>query len=98
MRIPLPKIMRHWREQAHDRQITPPLQRWGIGLWAWLAQRPVLYRLATGLAVGLLGRLGRDAGRFRTLPLAEGWTAGRDFPAPEGTTFMAAWKQQRGGR
>src|SRR3546814_2177964 len=24
MRIPLPAIMRHWREQAHDRQITPP--------------------------------------------------------------------------
>lgn len=30
MRIPLPDIMRWWREQAHEKQITPPLQRWGI--------------------------------------------------------------------
>jgi L-lactate dehydrogenase complex protein LldF len=29
------------------------------------------------------------------LPLAEGWTASRDFPAPEAGTFMAQWRAGR---
>jgi len=98
MRIPLPRIMRHWREQAHEKQITPPLQRWGIEAWAWLVQRPLLYRLLAGLGMSVLGQLGRARGRFRSLPLAGGWTDARDFPAPQGPTFMAQWRQrQRGG-
>lgn len=95
MRIPLPKIMRHWREQAHDKRITPPLQRYGIEAWAWLAQRPWLYRLATRLGIGLLGALGKQKGRFASLPLANGWTAARDFPAPQGDTFMSQWQKRQ---
>ncbi len=98
MRIPLPKIMRHWREQAHEKRITPPLQRWGIEAWAWLAQRPALYHFATRLGMGILGSLGKAKGRFKSLPLAGGWTDARDFPAPQGETFMAQWKRQRGGK
>ena len=32
----------------------------------------------------VLGLLGRFRGRFRRLPLAGGWTATRDLPAPAG--------------
>ena len=96
MRIPLPKIMRHWREQAFERDVTPPLQRIGIGLWAWFAKRPALYRLGARLGMGLLGRLGRERGRFASLPLAGGWTQGRDLPAPAGRTFHDLWKAQGG--
>ena len=92
MRIPLPAIMRHWREQAHEKRITPPLQRYGIEAWAWLAKKPVLYRLAMNIAMPLLAWASGGRGRFRHLPLAEGWTDGRDFPAPEGRTFMAQYK------
>jgi L-lactate dehydrogenase complex protein LldF len=42
-----------------------------------------------------LGVLGRRRGRFGWLPLARGWTDGRDMPAPEGKTFFAAYAQAR---
>ena len=39
---------------------------------------------------------GRADGRYRTLPLASGWTRFRDFPAPQpGGTFHARWAKRR---
>jgi L-lactate dehydrogenase complex protein LldF len=38
-----------------------------------------------------LGAFGRSRGSFRKLPLASGWTEGRDMPAPEGDTFFARY-------
>ena len=34
-------------------------------------------------------------GRFKSLPLAGGWTGHRDFPAPEGKTFMELWAERK---
>ena len=60
---------------------------------------PVAFAIAgTALLFAVLGALGRKTGRFRRLPLAGGWTAARDLPAPEGKTFMRLWSQRRGGR
>ena len=56
------------------------------------SRRPVLYHLATSLAMRVLGLLGRR-GRLRRLPLTGGWTATRDLPAP-GETFMALWAKR----
>ena len=99
MRIPLPKMLRHWREKAYERHITPPRYRAGIKLWAWFAKRPALYRLGALAGMVCLGALGRRKGRFRALPLAGGWTRGRDMPAPEGPTFQSLWAARRqGGR
>jgi L-lactate dehydrogenase complex protein LldF len=98
VRIPLPKMMRHWREQQFSTGLGPPVGRYGTRLWAFVAKRPALYHLGARVAIGLLGRLGRGAGRFRRLPLASGWTAARDLPAPQGSTFQAQWRargQQR---
>jgi L-lactate dehydrogenase complex protein LldF len=67
-------------------------------MWAFFARRPALYGLATRVAVGALGFLGRSRGRFRSLPLAGGWTKFRDLPAPAGDTFQARWRKERGGR
>jgi L-lactate dehydrogenase complex protein LldF len=94
VRIPLPRLMRHWREEQFRRQLTPPTARRGLALWAFFASRPWLYRLATGVAMRVLGSLGRK-GRFKALPLAGGWTSTRDLPAPQGRTFMSQWQ---GGR
>jgi L-lactate dehydrogenase complex protein LldF len=44
-----------------------------------------------------LAWLGRDKGRFTSLPLAGGWTEFRDFPAPQGQTFQQQWKSRRAG-
>ena len=72
--------------------------RMGLGLWARLARRPALYRLASGIGVRVLRLFGR-AGWIRSLPLAGGWTAYRDLPRPASRTFMEQYRaQQKGGR
>jgi L-lactate dehydrogenase complex protein LldF len=95
MRIPLPKMMRHWREREFERRLNPATQRYGLKLWAYFARRPALYRAVTSIAMPILGLLGRGKGRFGYLPLAGGWTKYREMPAPEGRTFM---QQMRGGK
>jgi L-lactate dehydrogenase complex protein LldF len=99
VRIPLPKLMRHWREREFERHLTPASVRTNLKLWGFMARRPALYRLATRAAAVGLGLLGRRRGRFSSLPMASGWTKGRELPAPEGDTFFARYaKMQRQGR
>jgi L-lactate dehydrogenase complex protein LldF len=95
VKIPLPNLMRHWREREFERHLTPPAMRYGLGIWAFFAKRPVLYRLFTRAAALGLGWLGRKKGGFASLPLAGGWIGGRDFPAPEGDTFFALYAARR---
>jgi len=100
MQIPLPRLMRHWRERAFEQGEVPATERWGLGVWAFFARRGWLYRPLSRLAARVLGRLGRGDGRISRLPLAGAWTDGRDLPAPQGRTFQERWRQQqrRGGR
>ena len=95
MRIPLPKMMRHWREKEFEKRLTPGAARQGLGLWAWFAARPALYRLGTGMAMRMLRLMSGRRRRLKSLPLGRGWTDHRDFPAPEGRTFMSQWKERR---
>ncbi len=96
VRIPLPKILRHWREKAFDQQISPKPERWGIEIWGFFAKRPWAYRLMTKVAVRVLGLMGGKKGKIKSLPMNNGWTAVRDLPAPQGATFMEQWKKQEG--
>ncbi|WP_350333309.1 LutB/LldF family L-lactate oxidation iron-sulfur protein [Coralliovum pocilloporae] len=98
VRIPLPKMMRHWREQEFEKKLNPATQRSALGLWAFAAKRPRLYQFGTRMAMAVMGRLGRRRGRFRQMPLAGGWTRHRDLPAPEGKTFQALWAERRKNR
>jgi L-lactate dehydrogenase complex protein LldF len=95
MRIPLPGMMRHWREREFERNLTPSATRWGLGFWRALCTRPALYRLFTRTAVLGLECLALGKGRIRRLPLGGGWTDHRDFPAPQGGTFQAKWRARR---
>ena len=98
VRIPLPKLMRHWREREFERHLQPATMRYGMGVWGFFARRPALYRLATRAAMGVLGLAGRERGRFKWLPFTKGWTQHRDFPAPQGPTFQQRWAAERGRR
>jgi len=96
MRIPLPKMMRHWREQEFARHLSPPRARLALWLWAFAARRPALYRALAGFGARLLVLSAGRAGRLRRLPFAAGWTAHRDLPAPQGRTFQQMWAGRRG--
>ncbi len=94
VRIPIPRMLRHWREREFERHLAPRGSRLALRLWAFCARRPALYRFLAALAAGVLGSLGRRRGRFRWLPFARGWTGARDFPAPEGRTFQSLWRER----
>ncbi|HVV64963.1 MAG TPA: lactate utilization protein B [Rhizomicrobium sp.] len=93
VKIPLPTIMRHWRAREYAEGLQPRMQRMGLGLWAFAAKRPALYRLGARVAARLLRLLARD-GAVRALPLMRGWFAVRDFDAPEGRTFQERWAKR----
>jgi L-lactate dehydrogenase complex protein LldF len=99
VKIPLPKMMRHWREREFAQRLSPVAYRSGLRLWAMLAQRPALYHAAVETAGRVLRWLGGARGRFRSLPLAAGWTLARDLPVPEGRSFHSLWaeRQRRSG-
>ncbi|MGH6973433.1 MAG: LutB/LldF family L-lactate oxidation iron-sulfur protein [Stellaceae bacterium] len=98
MKIPLPKMMRHWREREFERHLPPPAYRLGLAVWAFFARRPALYRVVADIGARFLGAIGRGRGRFRALPLAAGWTRTRDMPAPEGRSFMSLWAARQAKR
>ena len=95
MKIPLPGMMRHWREREFERHLQPATVRSGLRLWAFLAERPALYRLAARLGTRALRLWSGGKPRMAKLPLAGGWTRFRDFPTPEGATFMDQWRDRR---
>ncbi len=99
VKIPLPGLMRHWREREFERHLTPAAQRRNLAAWAFVAKRPALYRALTRAGAFGMRLLAGRRGRLSRLPLAGGWTAGRDLPAPEGDTFFARYaRAQRAGR
>ncbi|HSC18332.1 MAG TPA: LutB/LldF family L-lactate oxidation iron-sulfur protein [Rhizomicrobium sp.] len=94
VKIPLPKIMRHWRAREYASGLQPKSKVAGLGLWAFLAKRPALYRLAAGVAARLLKFIAHR-GRVPALPLLRNWFAVRDFPAPQGNTFQSLWARRK---
>ena len=92
MRIPLPQTDAPLARAAVRQKAEPAsraLRDAAVGIRGQAAG--ALSRRSARVVIGLLGRLGRGAGRFRRLPLAGGWTGSRDFPTPQGATFQAQW-------
>jgi len=94
VRIPLPKLMRHWREREFERHLSPATVRAGLRFWSFFARRPRLYSFVTEIAARALTFFGHSRGRFGWLPLAGGWTKHREFPSPQGRTFQSQWKNR----
>ncbi len=97
MSIPLPAMLRAWRERdfAEGKRSGP--ERLALKVWAFAARRPRLYHALAALGVPLLMRLAGGRGRFTTLPFAKSWTRVRDLPAPEGRTFQQLYAKTRRG-
>lgn len=93
VKIPLPKLMRHWRDNEFEKHLSPKAVRWGISGWGFFAKRPALYRWVSRSSAWFMRTMAGKKGRINKLPLAGGWTDWRDMPAPEGKTFMDQWKQ-----
>ena len=91
--IPLPTLLRGWRNRSWREGLEPISARVGIGLFAMLASRPALFHFAAGLAVSVM-QFFRQGGRLRGLPLIGAWTKHRDFPAPAKATFMQMYRKQ----
>jgi L-lactate dehydrogenase complex protein LldF len=92
--IPLTDLLRRLRSRGFEAGLLAPRQRLGLRAWAVLARRPRLYAWATAAGGRVLGALAGRRGRFARLPLAGGWTAGRDLPAPARESFQAAWRRR----
>jgi L-lactate dehydrogenase complex protein LldF len=87
VKIPLPELLRSLRVRQVQQHLRPWRERLALRLWTWCASRPRLYATLTALGARVLKRLGGTRGLIHRLPLASGWTGGRDFPAPAGRTF-----------
>jgi L-lactate dehydrogenase complex protein LldF len=95
MAIPLPSMMRKWRERDFERGDPPFLQRLALRLWAFAAKRPRLYHALGGSIAPLLARLAGNRGHFIALPFAHAWTDTRDLPAPQGKAFHELYRETR---
>jgi L-lactate dehydrogenase complex protein LldF len=85
--IPLPTLLRGWRERSWREGLEPATTRAGLGLFGIVASRPWLFHFATSAAVRVM-RLFKRGGRLQGMPLIGAWTRYRDFPAPSRQTFM----------
>jgi len=93
VRIPLPTLLRGWREKSWREGLEPVSTRSAVRLWAWVARRPWLYRLSARMAVRAMCLFGRRW--IAAIPLAGAWTRHRDLPAPQGRTFMDQYRRRQ---
>jgi L-lactate utilization protein LutB len=93
--IPLSDLLRKLREKQTERRLRPLGERFALAAWGFVAMRPTLYAWLTKLAVRVLERAGGSRRAIARLPLAQGWTATRDMPAPVGRTFRELYAASR---
>lgn len=87
VKIPLPDLMRKWRERQFDQELRPFGERLSIAVWSAFATRPALYAAGTKIAARAASWWGGKDKLIKRLPGLDGWTDGRDMPAPTGKTF-----------
>ena len=95
VKIPLTRIMRHWRNMAFDKGIPSSGLWFGLKAWAATARFPTLYALSAIVATRLLRRLGRKKVRLSSLPILAGWFAVRDLAKPAPKSFQTQWRKHR---
>jgi L-lactate dehydrogenase complex protein LldF len=95
MDIPLPDMMRAWRERDFARGNPPWSERFALKVWAFAAKRPRLYHALAAATVRFMMRRAGARGRLSRMPLLKAWTGTRDLPAPQGRTFHSLYTGAR---
>ncbi len=94
MNIPLPKMMRAWRERDFLQKSPVSVPRLALRLWAFFATRPALYQRAARIGGGALSLMSGKSRKFSSLPFAGAWTKYRDLAAPAPRTFQSLWQER----
>jgi L-lactate dehydrogenase complex protein LldF len=95
VKIPLPDLMRKLREKQFNKKLRPLSERIAISAWSFLVVRPTIYRFFTRIAARAGALIGGKNKLIHRLPGIDGWTDGRDMPAPEGKTFLEQYASQQ---
>lgn len=94
VKIPLPDLLRKLREQQFSRGLRPWQEKAAFKVWAFVAQRPALYRILSRAGIKAMAWWGKRKGGIHSLPMAKGWTDQRDFPVPTGETFSSLYQKR----
>lgn len=94
VKIPLPDLMRKLREKQFDLRLRPFSERFAIQVWGFFVRRPRLYSFASRMGARVASWMGGREKLIHKLPGIDGWTDGRDMPAPEGKTFRELYREQ----
>jgi L-lactate dehydrogenase complex protein LldF len=94
VKIPLPDLMRKLREKQFDQALRPWSERWSIKLWSFAVKRPRLYAFLSRMGARVAARMGGKDRLIHSLPGLDGWTQGRDMPAPQGRTFRELYRER----
>jgi L-lactate dehydrogenase complex protein LldF len=95
MDIPLPDMMRAWRERDFARGNPPWSERLLLKAWAFTAKRPRLYHALGDAIMSFLALRAGARGRLSHVPLLKAWTGTRDLPAPQGRSFQSLYARLR---
>jgi L-lactate dehydrogenase complex protein LldF len=88
VRIPIPELLVHWREQAARQGLTPATETLGLKAYTKLAQSPELFAVANSMLRHVPLEL---AGR--ALPVLNGWIQERAAPTSSKKSFLEMWKE-----
>jgi L-lactate dehydrogenase complex protein LldF len=95
VKIPIPDLLLTHRRRAVEQGLSPPAERAGIGAFAFVAERPGLWRAATAagrFATALLERDGSVRGAW--VPVLRDWLAERDLSLSTGPSFRERWQRE----
>jgi L-lactate dehydrogenase complex protein LldF len=102
VKIDIPKFLLHARAELRTRTLSPASESRALRLWRWLAQRPILFRLAIRASRLHARMLGQNDGRHAWISNAPGpaagWTQSRDLGIASAQPFRAWFVQHAAER
>jgi len=98
VQIPLADMLVRLRADLRTPGSPVATRKAAFGVWSRLWSSPPGYRATSALASvagRVLARSGNGWRRRLPLPLARGWSEGRDVPVPAARSFRARWARRR---